>query len=202
MSHLDPKLHGTEAVSAWVARWAHLVPHESEGSQVLDLACGHGRHTRYFLDKNLAVAGIDISDLAIKYIANNISTEASKRAELIVADLENNPWPLPGRMFSAIVVTNYLWRPLLPTIVQSLAPGGVLLYETFSAGNETVGKPSRPGFLLQNGELLSVCANLRVIAYEDGFLPNPNRFVQRIVAVNDGKDGDKTPRRYPLLDDI
>ena len=195
MSHLDPKLHGTEAVSPWVARWAHLVP---QTGQVLDLACGHGRHARYFLDKNLAVAVVDISDLAIKYIANNISTEASKRAELIVADLENNPWPLPGRIFSAIVVTNYLWRPLLPTIVQSLAPGGVLLYETFAAGNETVGKPSRPDFLLQNGELLSVCASLRIVAYEDGFLPHPDRFVQRIVAVNDGQVADKATSRYSL----
>jgi hypothetical protein len=84
-----------------------------------------------------------------------------------------------------VVVTNYLWRALLPTLVASVAPGGVLLYETFAVGNETVGKPSRPDFLLQPGELLQVSAGLRVVAYEDGFLPNPARFIQRIVAVRE-----------------
>ncbi len=179
-THNAPKTHGTEAVSPWVARWAHLIP---PSGQVLDLACGFGRHTRYLLGINLAVAGVDIAYEAINNIANSISAEETKRAELIVADIENDAWPLPGREFSAIVVTNYLWRPLFPTILQSLALGGVLIYETFAAGNETVGKPSRPDFLLQNGELLSVCANLRIVAYEDGFLTNPDRFVQRIVAI-------------------
>jgi hypothetical protein len=80
------------------------------------------------------------------------------------------------------VVTNYLWRPLLPLLLQSLAPGGCLLYETFAAGNETVGRPARPDFLLQPGELLRVCADLQVVAYENGFLKGPDRFVQRIAA--------------------
>ena len=81
------------------------------------------------------------------------------------------------------MVTNYLWRPLWPTLLASLAPGGVLVYETFAAGNETVGKPSRPDFLLQPGELLRLCQGLRVVAYEDGFLDAPARFVQRIAAI-------------------
>ena len=93
-----------------------------------------------------------------------------------------------------MVVTNYLWRPLLPAILQSVAPGGVLIYETFAAGNETVGKPSRPDFLLQPGELLRACAGLRVVAYEDGFLDEPARFVQRIAAVRADPD-DAAPLR-------
>lgn len=104
-------------------------------------------------------------------------------AETLCADLENGPWPLAQRQFDAVVVTNYLWRALWPDLLASLAPGGVLIYETFAAGNETVGKPSRPDFLLQPGELLRVCAALRVVAYEDGFLSQPDRFVQRIAAV-------------------
>ena len=106
---------------------------------------------------------------------------------LIEADIENGPWPLmeEGRpqQFGAVVVTNYLWRALMPTLAQSLLPGGVLLYETFAAGNETVGKPSRPDFLLQPGELLKHFAGLHVVAYECGALENPKRFVQRIAAV-------------------
>jgi hypothetical protein len=96
---------------------------------------------------------------------------------------------LAGRQFDAVVVTNYLWRPLLPTLLASLAPGGVLIYETFAAGNETVGKPSRPDFLLQPGELLQLCQSLRTVAYEDGFetalAGTTARFVQRIAAVRE-----------------
>lgn len=188
------KPHDTEAASPWVTRWAQLVPHDGA---VLDLACGHGRHTRYFLDNNFTVVGVDISQAAIESIAKSLSPAQRDKAELIVADIENDAWPLAGRQFSAIVVTNYLWRPLLPTLVQSLAPGGMLIYETFAVGNETVGKPSRPDFLLQHGELLQVCASLRVVAYEDGFMAHPDRFVQRIVAVNDtNKDALRPARRF------
>jgi SAM-dependent methyltransferase len=108
------------------------------------------------------------------------------QAQLVEADIENGHWPLSegGRpkLFGAVVVTNYLWRPLLPTLLQSLAPGGLMLYETFAAGNETVGRPARADFLLQPEELLRVCADLQVVAYENGFLDNPPRFVQRVAA--------------------
>ncbi len=97
-----------------------------------------------------------------------------------------------------MVVTNYLWRPLWPNILDSLAPNGVLIYETFSAGNETVGKPSRPDFLLNPSELLDECKNLRIVAFEEGFLGQPDRFVQRIVAVREAS-GSETPARYPLI---
>jgi hypothetical protein len=124
----------------------------------------------------------------------------SPMGEAICADIENGPWPLQGRTFGAVVVTNYLWRPLWPLILNSLAPNGVLIYETFSTGNDTVGKPSRPDFLLNPAELLGVCQDLRVVAFEEGFLPQPERFVQRIVAVREASDA-QAPARYPLLPD-
>jgi SAM-dependent methyltransferase len=178
-------MHGTEAPSAWVRRWTHLVP---EGGRVLDVACGHGRHMRWFLERNRAVSGVDIAPAAIESVAN--------LGEAVCADIENGPWPFAGRAFEGVVVTNYLWRPLLPQIVAAVAPGGALIYETFAAGNETVGKPSRPDFLLRPGELLQACAGLRVVAFEDGFLADPERFVQRIAAVRP-LSGER-PGRYPL----
>jgi hypothetical protein len=121
---------------------------------------------------------------------------AQSSGEVICADIENGPWPFDGRTFACVVVTNYLWRPLLPTIVASVATGGLLIYETFAAGNETVGKPTRPDFLLQSGELLKATEGLRTVAYEDGFEASPDRFVQRIVAVRD--ESPKTLQRWPL----
>jgi SAM-dependent methyltransferase len=178
-------MHGTEAVSPWVQRWAHLVP---AGGAVLDIACGFGRHMRWFAANGHPVAGVDRSQDAVD----------SLRAvgEALLADIENGPWPFSGRTFAGVIVTNYLWRPLLPAIVDAVAPGGVLIYETFAAGNETVGKPSRPDFLLQPGELLHACAALRAVAYEDGFLPDPARFIQRIAAVR--PPAGQTTLRYPL----
>ncbi|WP_341905607.1 class I SAM-dependent methyltransferase [Polaromonas sp. YR568] len=181
----SPPLHGTEAPSAWVQRWSHLV--RAHGT-VLDVACGHGRHTRWLDALGHAVTAVDRSSDAIEAIAASLT-----KGEAVVADIENGPWPFAHRQFDAVVVTNYLWRPLMPTLLASLAPGGVLIYETFTAGNETVGKPSRPDFLLRTGELLTVCAGLRVVAFEDGFeergdgtgQPVLQRFVQRIAAVNE-----------------
>ncbi len=129
----------------------------------------------WFASRGHPVTGVDRSAEAIAPLASI--------GEILQADIENGPWPLAGRIFDAVVVTNYLWRPLLGVIVQSVAPGGVLLYETFAAGNETVGRPSRPDFLLQPGELLQTCAELRVVAFEDGFIEQPSRYVQRIAAV-------------------
>jgi SAM-dependent methyltransferase len=137
---------------------------------------------RWFHGLQHPVTGVDVSADAVEALA--------PLGETIAADLEAGPWPLPGREFAAVVVTNYLWRPLLPTLVASVAPGGVLLYETFAAGNETVGRPARPDFLLRPGELLRTCAALRVVAYEDGFLENPARYVQRIAAVRGPLHGD------------
>lgn len=167
-------MHATEAPSSWVQRWSHLVP---AGSPLLDVACGAGRHMRWFSGRGHPVTGVDRSPEALDAVQG--------LGESVLADIESGPWPFQGRQFGGVVVTNYLWRALLPTIVDSVAPGGVLLYETFAAGNETVGKPSRPDFLLQPGELLRACAGLRVVAYEDGFLDSPSRYVQRIAAVRE-----------------
>ncbi|WP_404300155.1 class I SAM-dependent methyltransferase [Alicycliphilus denitrificans] len=162
------------APSDWIRRWSHLVP---AGGKVLDVACGQGRHMRWFFERNHDVTGIDKAPEAIESVVN--------LGQAIQADIEDGPWPLPGQRFAGVVVTNYLWRPLLPTLVASVAPGGVLLYETFAQGHETVGRPARPEFLLRPGELLQACQGLRVVAYEDGFLEDPARFVQRIAAVRE-----------------
>lgn len=188
----DPA-HGLEPPSAWVQRWSHLV---RPGGSVLDVACGHGRHLRWFAARGHPVVGVDRSPEAI--------ATASALGEALQADIENSPWPLlqdgQPRTFDAVVVTNYLWRPLLPVICSSLAPSGVLLYETFASGNETVGRPSRPDFLLQPGELLRACAGLRIVAFEDGYQAWPERFVQRIAAVRPAPavSTDGAPPRYPL----
>lgn len=162
-------MHGTEAVSPWIERWAHLVP---AGSTVLDVACGRGRHARFFARRGCAVTGVDRDEAALQALQGT--------TEIVHADIENGPWPFDGRRFDAVVVTNYLWRPLLPAIGSAVAPGGVLLYETFAAGNEAFGKPSRADFLLQPGELLRAFAELEVVAYEHGSLQDPARVVQRI----------------------
>ena len=173
--------HGTDLPSAWVQRWSHLI---RPGGVVLDVACGQGRHARWFYERNHMLALVDRSQAAI----DSIALPAQAR-EAVVADIETGPWPFSGRQFDAVVVTNYLWRPLMPTLLDSVAPGGVLIYETFTAGNETVGKPSRLDFLLRPGELLALCSGLRTVAFEDGFLDEAQhktpRFVQRIAAVRE-----------------
>ncbi len=185
-------VHGTEAPSLWVQRWSHLV---RPGGSVLDVACGHGRHLRWFAQRGHPVTGVDRSAEAV--------TAVAPLGTALLADIENGPWPLlqdgQPRTFDVVVVTNYLWRALFPVLLQSLAPGGVLIYETFAIGNETVGKPSRPDFLLRPGELLDVCSQLRVVAYEDGYLAQPERYVQRIAAVREtGLSTAGAPARYPL----
>lgn len=196
-------MHGSESVSPWVARWSHLV---APGSSVLDVASGAGRHTVHFLKQNCHVTGIDIAQVAIDLVANQLSSEQADRCRLICADIEDKAWPLPNEQFDAVVVTNYLWRPLLPILLSSLRPGAVMIYETFSAGNETVGKPSRADFLLRHGELMDMAkgSQMSVVAFEEGFLPHPPRFVQRIVAVAQLPElavadvASLSPPRYPL----
>ncbi|AMM23292.1 class I SAM-dependent methyltransferase [Variovorax sp. PAMC 28711] len=182
--------HGVAAPSRWIVRWSHLVP---SAGRVLDVACGSGRHARWFVERNHPVTGVDRSQAAINAIA-----ALGPAVRPVHADIEGGPWPLAGETFDAVIVTNYLWRPRLAAIVGAVAPGGVLLYETFAAGNETVGKPSRPDFLLQPGELLTACAGLRVVAYENGFMAAPERFVQRIAAVRPAVDPQENPARHSL----
>ncbi len=166
--------HGGLAPSAWLQRWAHLLPPDGA---VLDLACGSGRHLRWLAERGWRCTGVDRDAQALAGL------QGLAGAELIEADLEAAPWPLAGRRFDAVLVFNYLWRPLWPQLIAALAPGGVLVYETFADGQQTLGKPSRPDFLLQPGELLARCDGLRIVAYEHGLDAPPPRFVQRVVAV-------------------
>ncbi len=172
--------------SAWLQRFAPLV---KPGGTVLDVACGSGRNLRWLAGQGFAVTGVDRDAAALQALRDV--------AQTVVADIENGDWPLPGRRFDAVIVTNYLWRPLWPTLLAALADGGVFIHETFATGQQLIGKPSRPDFLLESGELLRVCAGLRIVAFEDGFEAAPQRFVQRIAAV-DAAAADPEPPRYRL----
>jgi SAM-dependent methyltransferase len=179
--------------SRWVRRWVHLI---AAGGAVLDVASGAGRHARWFAARGHPVTAIDRDTAALATLSDE------PRIATIDADLEGAPWPLPDDMrFAAVVVTNYLHRPLMPRLVDAVAPRGVLIYETFAQGNETVGKPSNPAFLLAPGELLAAFApTLRVIAYQDGFLAQPRpAFVQRICAVREQPSAER-PEGAPTRD--
>lgn len=153
--------------SGWVERFAHLV---APGGSVLDVACGHGRHTRYFLERGHPVVAVDIDPSALR---------PQPGLEIIEADLEGAPWPLPGHTFAGVVVTNYMHRPLMPRLMESLAPGGVLLYATFGQGNERLGRPRNPDFLLAPGELLQAFPGLQVVAYEQGEFLTPKHAIRQ-----------------------
>jgi SAM-dependent methyltransferase len=167
------KEHDVAAPSAWVERWAPLI---TRGT-VLDVACGSGRHANFFLSRGLQVVAVDREPQIIH------------GARFIQADLENgDPWPLPGEKFEGVVVTNYLHRPLFPRLIEALAPGGVLLYETFMLGNERFGRPSNPEFLLRPGELREAFAGLTVKGFEEGEVAQPKpAMIQRLCAVQAGK---------------
>jgi SAM-dependent methyltransferase len=163
--------HGAEEPSGWVVKWA---PRVTRGP-VLDVACGEGRHARFFRDKGFEVVAVDREE--------NFSL--SPGIEFIKADLEDGgPWPFAGRKFGAIVVTNYLHRPLFPDLAASLDEGGLLLYETFMLGNERFGRPSNPKFLLRPGELKDAFAGLQLLDFEEGEFERPKRaMLQRICAL-------------------
>ena len=179
--------HGVPAPSPWVTRWVHLLP---PGARVLDLACGSGRHVRWLAAQGFKVTGVDRDGAALAGLA--------AVAEVIEADLEAGAWPLADRTFDAVIVTNYLWRPLWPRLLASLPLGGVFIHETFADGQPTIGRPTRAEFLLRHGELLEATQGMRVVAYEDGFLDAPARFVQRVVAINERPFDAGAPPRYAL----
>jgi SAM-dependent methyltransferase len=168
--------------SPWVTRFAPLI---AAGGEVLDYACGGGRHARWLAARGFRVEAVDRDGVVLELLAGlpNIHPRA--------AELEDGPWPYAGRRFDAVVVTNYLFRPRLQSLLGLLGSGGVLIYETFMAGNERLGKPSNPDFLLRPGELLDITRpGFSVVAFEQGevALPKP-AVIQRICAVKGGAPG-------------
>lgn len=157
--------------SAWLQRFA-----PTPAASALDVACGSGRNLVWLADAGWQVTGIDRDMVA--------TAPLRRHSEIIDADIEAGAWPLAGREFDLVVVCNYLWRPLFDAIKSAVKPGGWLIWETFADGQQTVGRPARPDFLLQRGELLRVCQGWHIVAYEDLFEGGVNaRFVQRVAAV-------------------
>jgi SAM-dependent methyltransferase len=169
-------MHAAEAPSPWVTRFAHLV---APGARVLDVACGAGRHTVFFSARGCTVDAVD-RDAGL---ADAFAGRA--RVRFLAADIEADAWPYAGRRFDAVIVTNYLHRPLFPLLRDAVADNGVVIYETFAHGNQAFGKPSNPAFLLQPRELLEAFApGFFIVAYEDGLLETPRRArVQRLCAL-------------------
>jgi SAM-dependent methyltransferase len=167
-SHLDNP-------SAWVERWAPLI---ASGARVLDVASGAGRHARWLAARGYRVDALDRDADALATLSNVPGVSPRH------ADIEGGPWPCERGVYAGVVVTNYLHRPLFPELLAALAPAGILIYETFAAGNERYGRPSNPAFLLRAGELLDVVrGRLRVLAYEDLEVQHPRpAMVQRICA--------------------
>jgi SAM-dependent methyltransferase len=175
---MPSRAHDIETPSPWVLRWARAIP---AGGRVLDVACGRGRHLRYLASLGFEVVGVDRDEGALAGI---------DAARVRVADIEAGPWPFPPGEFDGVVVTNYLHRPLFPHLIGALRAGGVLIYETFAAGNERYGRPSNPDFLLHPGELLKSVEPLSVIAFEQGFVSTPKpAMVQRVCAARSSGAG-------------
>lgn len=173
----DTPAHATLEPSPWIVRFARLI---APGSRLLDLACGQGRHARWFAARGCRVVAVDRDAAALGTLAGVPGIEPRQ------LDLESQAWPLHGESFDAIVVANYLHRQTLPALLDTLRGGGTLLYETFAAGNETYGRPANPQFLLSPGELLErVRGRLTVVAFEQGVARGEGRtrVVQRLAAV-------------------
>jgi len=166
----------SEKSSLWVERF---LPYIKSGGEVLDLACGRGRHSLLLHAAGCRVEAVDRDAAALAAISAKVPGISTR-----VADLEGDAWPYRGRRFDGIVVTNYLFRPLFPHLLDALEPDGVLIYETFMAGNGRFGKPSNPEFLLRPGELLEVVrGRLTVVAFEQGEVAVPRpAMVQRLCA--------------------
>jgi SAM-dependent methyltransferase len=183
--------------SAWVVRFAGLIP----AGRALDLACGGGRHARLMAGLGHAVLAVDRDTAAL-------NAAGGPGIDTLAFDLEHpaaagHPdWPLLPGAFAGVVVSNYLHRALMLPLLESLAPGGILIYETFAAGNGQFGKPSNPDFLLKPGELLewaSLRPSSRVIAYEDGYQHRPRpAMVQRICLRKADSASDLPPQALAL----
>ena len=129
--------------------------------QLVDLACGSGRHIKAILDRGyketLQITAVDLDHQSLETLLSSAGYSADITP--ICLDLEGEGLDLgaalSGQLFDLVLVTNYLHRPLLGQIFGLVRPGGMLLYETFGQGNAVFGQPSNPDFLLQEGELAS-----------------------------------------------
>lgn len=173
---MAPHSHEALDVSRWIERFSPLV---RRGARLLDVAAGHGRHARHFARRGVRVLAVDRDRDALA------ACDGMSNIETRVVDLETAAWPLAGERFDAIVVVQYLHRPALSFLLDALAPDGVLLYETFAAGNERFGRPSNPAFLLRENELLDVAQDrLTIVAFEQGRIDEGRAaVVQRLAAV-------------------
>jgi len=180
MTELTPEVPRAASVaSSWVVRFARLVPMDGP---VLDVACGHGRHSQFFLERGHEVVAVDRDLSKVDHLIGCASFRA------IRVDLEDGrPFPLLGQRFAAVIVTNYLYRPILGDLVSVVRPSGVFIYETFAHGNERYGRPGNSEYLLRPEELLQVVlGELRVVAFEDVVVNDPQpKAVQRIAAVRE-----------------
>ncbi len=172
----SPGTQGPLLPSPWVERFYGEIKHNGH---ILDVACGAGRHFPLGWSSGKRLTGVD------RDLTKLARFQERPEIQLIAADLEDgSPPPFRGIRYDGVIVTNYLWRPILPDIVAAVAPDGILIYETFGDGQELFGRPSNPEFLLQPGELLAaVAGHLRVLAYEHAQVRHPDRIVQRIAAV-------------------
>jgi len=167
--------HTTQTPSPWIARFAPLI---FPGGEVLDLACGAGRHARLLASMGYRVEAVDRDAEALAALAGveNVVTRC--------ADLENGPWPYHGYGFDGIVVSRYLWRPLFPYLFGAINEGGILVYETFMEGQQRYGKPENPAHLLRVSEMLTLMhKRFTVIAFEQGESPGASgqpQVMQRI----------------------
>lgn len=184
------RMHADMQPSPWVVAFTELIGGGPDGGDpadtpVLDVACGRGRHSRFFLDRGHPVTAVDrdISGLA--------DIHREPRLTIIEADLEDpaQGWPLGEARFAGVIVTNYLWRPLIPSILRAVDDGGVLLYETFAVGNEAFGPPSNPDYLVHEGELLVLVQDkLSVVAYQHGIVTRPRSAVVQSICARRASD--------------
>ncbi|MBD24125.1 MAG: SAM-dependent methyltransferase [Candidatus Marinimicrobia bacterium] len=176
MPSFDRPTNAAIPPSPWIVRFSALI---KQGGCVLDVAAGHGRHAWMLHGAGFQVVAVDIDISGLEYLENK------PKIEIMAADLESTHWPLEGRLFDGIVVTNYLYRPHFPQLISALNHGGVLIFETFGAGNEYFGRPRNPNFLMKPGELLNLLTpHLHIVAYEHGEETTPRPSVrQRICAV-------------------